>query len=162
MVPNKKTDWDGIRAWCNPDRCQWNNGHWLIGAVLLIKYDCSALKEKIPPQIQQNCLQLFEKDHDWINCEKFFPDFNMVINATSLGLKANDEIKLNYEEIGINKLFYDVIYNPRETLFLAKAKKYGNQIENGKMMFIYQAHQAFALWNKVLPNIDNETIKLLD
>ena len=90
------------------------------------------------------------------------PDFNMVINATSLGLKANDEIKLNYEEIGINKLFYDVIYNPRETLFLAKAKKYGNQIENGKMMFIYQAHQAFALWNKVLPNIDNETIKLLD
>tara|TARA_B100000953_G_scaffold60210_1_gene47808 strand:+ start:1186 stop:2463 length:1278 start_codon:yes stop_codon:yes gene_type:complete len=35
-----------------------------------------ALKEKIPPQIQQNCLQLFEKDHDWINCEKFFPDFN--------------------------------------------------------------------------------------
>ena len=90
------------------------------------------------------------------------PDFNMVINATSLGLKANDEIKLNYEEIGTNKLFYDVIYNPRETLFLAKAKKYGNQIENGKMMFIYQAHQAFALWNKVLPNIDNETIKLLD
>ncbi len=47
MVPNKKTDWDGIRAWCNPDRCQWNAGHWLIGAVLLIKYDCSALKEKI-------------------------------------------------------------------------------------------------------------------
>ena len=90
------------------------------------------------------------------------PDFNMVINATSLGLKANDEIKLNYEEIGINKLFYDVIYNPKETLFLTKAKKYGNQIENGKMMFIYQAHQAFALWNKVLPNIDNETIKLLD
>ena len=30
------------------------------------------------------------------------------------------------------------------------------------MMFIYQAHQAFTLWHKVMPKIDEETIKLLD
>jgi shikimate dehydrogenase len=29
-------------------------------------------------------------------------------------------------------------------------------------MFIYQAHQAFAVWHKILPKIDDETIKLLD
>ncbi|MCL6219137.1 DUF2851 family protein [Zunongwangia pacifica] len=34
------------------------------------------LKEKIQPEVQQNYLQLLEKDHNWINCEKFFPDFN--------------------------------------------------------------------------------------
>ena len=28
-----------------------------------------------------------------------------------------------------------------ETNFLKNAKKFGNKIENGKMMFIYQAHQ---------------------
>ena len=28
-------------------------------------------------------------------------------------------------------------------------------------MFVYQAHQSFALWNKVLPNIDEETIEIL-
>ena len=86
----------------------------------------------------------------------------MIINATSLGLNKNDEIKLNYEDIGVNKFFYDVIYNPNQTKFLSKAKQFGNQIENGKMMFIYQAHQAFAIWHKILPNIDEETIKLLD
>jgi len=90
------------------------------------------------------------------------PDFNMIINATSLGLKKNDEIKLNYETIGSNKLFYDVIYNPSQTNFLQKAKKFGNQIENGKMMFIYQAHQSFTVWHKIMPKINNETIKLLD
>ena len=90
------------------------------------------------------------------------PDFNMIINATSLGLKNNDEIKLNYSAIGGNKLFFDVIYNPKQTKFLSKAKEFGNQIENGKMMFIYQAHQAFTLWNKIMPDIDSETIKLLD
>jgi len=90
------------------------------------------------------------------------PEFNMIINATSLGLNKGDEIKLNYAGIGPNKLFYDVIYNPKQTKFLSKAKQFGNQTENGKMMFIYQAHQAFTLWHKVMPKIDEETIKLLD
>ena len=89
-------------------------------------------------------------------------DFNIIINATSVGLKSDDEIKLDYTDIGPNKLFYDVIYNPKQTKFLSKAKQFGNQTENGKMMFIYQAHQAFTLWHKVMPKIDEETIKLLD
>jgi len=29
-------------------------------------------------------------------------------------------------------------------------------------MFIYQAHQAFTIWNKLMPDIDDETINLLD
>ena len=90
------------------------------------------------------------------------PDFNIIINATSLGLKKDDEIKLDYAGIGSNKLFYDIIYNPSQTNFLKKAKQFGNQIENGKMMFIYQAHQAFNVWHKIMPEINDETIKLLD
>ena len=87
------------------------------------------------------------------------PDFNMIINATSLGLKNDDQIKLDYADIGPNKLFYDVIYNPSQTNFLLKAKQFGNQIENGKMMFIYQAQLAFKIWHNILPKIDK---KLLD
>ncbi len=30
------------------------------------------------------------------------------------------------------------------------------------MMFLYQAHQAFTIWHKIMPEIDDETIKLLD
>ena len=86
----------------------------------------------------------------------------MIINATSVGLNNNDELKLKFEKIGQNKIFYDVIYNPTQTKFLTNAKQLGNQIENGKMMFVYQAHQAFTIWHKVMPRIDEETIKLLD
>jgi shikimate dehydrogenase len=89
-------------------------------------------------------------------------DFNMIINATSLGLKKEDELKLDYADIGPNKLFYDIIYNPGQTRFLSGAKQFGNQVENGKMMFIYQAHQAFTIWHKKMPEIDDETINLLD
>jgi shikimate dehydrogenase len=90
------------------------------------------------------------------------PDSNMIINATSLGLKEDDEIKLNYTDIGPNKLFYDIIYNPSETKFLSKAKQFGNQIENGKMMFAYQAQLAFEIWHGIKPAVDKKILKLLD
>ena len=90
------------------------------------------------------------------------PTFDMIINATSIGLKNEDEIKIDYSSLGTNKFFYDVIYNPRETTFLKRAKLFGNRVENGKMMFIYQAHQAFTIWHKSMPKIDEETIKLLN
>ena len=86
------------------------------------------------------------------------PEFNMIINATSLGLKNDDHINLNYAEIGSNKLFFDVIYK-KKTNFLLKAKEFGNQIENGKMMLIYQAQLAFKIWHNILPKVND---KLLD
>ena len=46
------------------------------------------------------------------------PNFDMIINATSIGLKNEDGIKLDYSQIEPNKFFYDVIYNPKETNFL--------------------------------------------
>ena len=90
------------------------------------------------------------------------PDFDVIINATSLGLKEDDKINLDFTNIGKNKLFYDVIYNPQETNFLSIGKKLGNISENGKLMFIYQAFSAFKLWHDVEPTINNEIIKLLD
>tara|TARA_B100001173_G_scaffold17246_1_gene13965 strand:+ start:143 stop:934 length:792 start_codon:yes stop_codon:yes gene_type:complete len=90
------------------------------------------------------------------------PNFDMIINATSIGLKNEDGIKLDYSKIEPNKFFYDVIYNPKETIFLKRAKLFGNKAENGKMMFIYQAHQSFTIWHKLMPNIDEETINLLN
>jgi shikimate dehydrogenase len=90
------------------------------------------------------------------------PEFDVIINATSIGLNKNDEINLDFTKIGKNKLFYDVIYNPKETNFLKQGKELDNQIENGKMMFIYQAQAAFKLWHGVLPEINEKVIKLLD
>ncbi|MDC1353240.1 shikimate dehydrogenase [Pelagibacteraceae bacterium] len=89
-------------------------------------------------------------------------DFDIIINATSIGLKEKDEIDINYQQLSKDKFFYDVIYNPPETNFLKNAKKYGGITENGKMMFVYQAQKSFFIWHKVIPEIDNETINLLD
>ncbi len=89
-------------------------------------------------------------------------NFDIIINATSIGLNQKDEINIDYKNISQNKLFYDVIYNPKETNFLRKAKQFGAQVENGKMMFVYQAQKAFFIWHNILPTIDSETINLLN
>ena len=89
-------------------------------------------------------------------------DFDMIINATILGLKNEDQIKLDYSKIGSNKLFFDLIYNPNKTNFLIKAEKLGNQIINGKMMFLYQAQLSFEIWHGISPKINNETVNLLN
>tara|TARA_B100001057_G_scaffold384340_1_gene390786 strand:- start:4557 stop:5348 length:792 start_codon:yes stop_codon:yes gene_type:complete len=90
------------------------------------------------------------------------PPFDVIINATSLGLNQEDKINIDFANIGKNKLFYDVIYNPAETNFLKSGKKSGNKCENGKLMFIYQAFSAFKLWHGVEPIINDKIIKLLD
>ena len=87
---------------------------------------------------------------------------DMIINATSVGLNKGEKLDIDIKNFGKNKFFYDVIYSPKETEFLKDAKSFGNMVENGKMMFIYQAHQAFSVWHKILPEIDNEVIKIIE
>ena len=90
------------------------------------------------------------------------PNFDMIINATSLGLKKEDKINLDFSLISKNGFFYDVIYNPRETNFLKIGENLGCTTLNGKLMFIYQALLAFNIWHKIEPIVDENVIKLLD
>ena len=90
------------------------------------------------------------------------PNFDLIINATSIGLKQEDDIKLDFSLISGDKFFYDVIYNPSETNFLKIGKKLGNKTLNGKLMFIYQALSAFKIWHGLKPNVNEDIIKLLD
>jgi shikimate dehydrogenase len=90
------------------------------------------------------------------------PNFDMIINATSVGLKKEDNINLDLSSSSGNKFFYDVIYNPKETNFLKIGRKLGNITLNGKFMFIYQAHSAFNIWHGLEPEINENVIKLLD
>ena len=107
------------------------------------------------------------------NLKKIYPDldlikwgstknFDMIINATSLGLKENDRIPVNYDQFGPKKFFYDVIYNPKKTNFLSEAEKHGNRIENGKIMFAYQAAFAFKIWSGIFPSVDEKVLELLE
>tara|TARA_B100001113_G_C21012808_1_gene580081 strand:+ start:67 stop:858 length:792 start_codon:yes stop_codon:yes gene_type:complete len=90
------------------------------------------------------------------------PNFDMIINATSIGLKKEDKLNFDFTKIQKKKFFYDVVYNPKETNFLKNAKTLGNKIENGKKMFIYQAAASFKVWHGIKPKINEDVNKLID
>ena len=89
-------------------------------------------------------------------------DFNIVINATSLGLNKKDKINLDFDKTNPNKVFYDVIYSPKKTNFLQEGQKFGNKISNGMKMFIYQAQLSFNIWHNIMPDVDEEVINFLE
>ena len=90
------------------------------------------------------------------------PNFDVIINATSIGLKKEDNINLDFSSNSKSSLFYDVIYNPRDTNFLKTGKSLGNITLNGKLMFVYQALSAFNIWHGIEPRVNENVIKLLD
>ena len=85
---------------------------------------------------------------------------DLIINATSVGIKKNEEIKLDTSKLN-GQLFYDLIYNPPQTKFLENAKRSGKKIENGKSMFIYQAMKAFEIWHGIKPEINEGVYDLI-
>ena len=89
------------------------------------------------------------------------PEFDMIINATTLGLNKKDKFNIDFSKIGKNKLFYDVIYAPFQTEFSKAGNVEGNLNENGLNMFLFQGQQAFNIWHKVEPEINLELVKFL-
>ena len=87
-------------------------------------------------------------------------NFDIIINATSIGLNVEDDIGIDFYSPENKKYFFDVIYNPKETNFLKNAKQNFHTTENGKLMFIYQAHQSFTIWHNLMPEIDEEVMNL--
>jgi shikimate dehydrogenase len=73
---------------------------------------------------------------------------DLVINATSLGLKAEDPLPLDPHWLNANRprFVYDMIYRPMETGLLRAAKKAGCRAANGAGMLLHQGTRALELW----------------
>ena len=112
---------------------------------------CIFLKNKF------SSLQIIE----WKKLQEEIKSFDIIINATSLGLKGNKDFDFNFEKIKSNLIYIDTIYNPLETKTLKYLKKMNIKVFNGLNMFIYQGQKAFYLWNKINPEIDETLVDVL-
>ncbi len=80
-----------------------------------------------------------------------YPDetVDLVINATSLGLKADDALPIDEKWLRSKKprRVFDMIYRPRETPLLRVAREAGCQTANGAGMLLHQGAKALELWS---------------
>ena len=93
---------------------------------------------------------------DWKNIEEAAENIDIIINATSLGLKSLNSFEQKFERIKSNLIYYDIIYNPEETIMIKNFKKKGAKTFNGLEMFMYQGQKSFFIWNRIKPDIDDE------
>ena len=98
---------------------------------------------------------------NWEELEEKIKNYDIIINATSLGLKNGQDFKFNFDKIKENLTYIDTIYNPLETKTLKYLKEKNIKVFNGLNMFIYQGQKSFYLWNKINPEIDQNLLELL-
>jgi len=98
----------------------------------------------------------FIKIIQWENIEAEAINADVVINATSLGLKNGNNFKQEFKTTKSNLIYYDIIYNPEETMMIKKLKEKKIQTYNGLDMFIYQGQKSFSIWNKIIPDLNEE------
>ena len=98
----------------------------------------------------------------WKNLASEIKNFDIIINATSLGLKNGEDFSFNFSSTKNEVIYIDTIYNPLETKTFKYLKERGKKVFNGLDMFIYQGQKSFYLWNKINPEIDNGIIELLN
>ena len=73
---------------------------------------------------------------------------DLILNATSLGLKADDASPLDEKQFSLKqaRAAYDMIYRPAETLLLKAARQAGCKTANGLGMLLHQGAKAFEIW----------------
>lgn len=80
--------------------------------------------------------------------------FDVIINATSLGLKGKT-IPLPSQLITQAEAIYDMQYNlNQDTPFLAQCKKDNSNCHDGLGMLVEQAAESFLLWRGIKPNVN--------
>jgi shikimate dehydrogenase len=90
---------------------------------------------------------------DWQERERVLEGAAMLINTTSAGMAGEWALDLALDRLPASALVSDIVYIPRETPFLAAARRRGNPTVNGLGMLLHQARPAFCAWFGIMPEV---------
>lgn len=76
------------------------------------------------------------------------PESGVLINATSLGLKAEDPAPFDVTVLPDGWKVYDMIYNPAQTSLLQQAAARGLATANGLSMLVHQGARSLEIWSQ--------------
>ncbi len=83
-------------------------------------------------------------------------EISLVVNATSVGMypRASSSPVPQDFPWRPSMIAYDLVYNPRETLFLAQARACGTTCIDGLEMLLFQGARSFEIWTGLEPHIE--------
>ena len=173
-VIGENTDVYGLQAaYLKEIENNFNKKALIIGAggvspSVILSIKKSGIKNiSITNRTEEKCIFLKKKFNflsiiPWLDLKSEIKNFDIIINATSLGLKNGDDFNFNFVNTKKELIYIDTIYNPLETKTFKYLREEGRKVFNGLDMFIYQGQKSFYLWNKVNPEIDDGLVELLN
>ena len=99
-------------------------------------------------------VQVWSRSKGWIPAfaGKTHNMHRLIINATPYGMAGSDPNEfLDKFQFRPTQTFYDLIYNPSQTILMRRADHAGCQSFNGYGMLVEQARLSFKLWTGILP-----------
>lgn len=144
------TDWIGFTKSISPLLMPHHQNALILGTGGASKAIAFALKKLgvkskfVSREKSKNTLSYDDLD------EAAFAKFTIVVNCSPVGTFPNshESPHIPYQFFTDKHIAYDLIYNPEETTFLSNAKKNGATIKNGYSMLVFQAEEAWTIWNK--------------
>ena len=85
---------------------------------------------------------------------------DLLINATSLGLKKDEGLEINLSQMKKTSLVYDIVYAKGQTKLIQEAVKFGLRYQGGHAMLVRQASESFKIWFGNYPN-EEKVIQLI-
>jgi shikimate dehydrogenase len=89
-------------------------------------------------------LEVAEWSHDGLEAE--LNNIDLIVNATSLGMKRSDPDLIPAHLLQPHHLVYDMVYSPQRTKLLSDAQNAGARTANGLSMLLHQGAISFETW----------------
>ena len=158
------TDWSGYLGSIKDEKINKNNNILILGyggasqAILyglnLKGYKNINVFNRSNKRIEINGVNKYTKKYSLIN--PYLSNADLIINTTPINPLGYKQIKL----INKNTLVSDIVYKPKETVFLKKFKK--NRKVYGIKMLIEQAAPCFNQWFGFFPEVDKGLLKKIN
>lgn len=91
---------------------------------------------------------------DWKRRNEALGEADLVVNASSLGMKGEAPLDLDIELLNHQAIVCDIVYSPLETPLLAAARKLGIDTVDGLEMLMRQAASGYFAWLGARAEID--------
>lgn len=115
------------------------------GAILKLQNRTRSKAEEIRAAITSGANSVEVVERELLKTKPI--EVDLILNATSLGLKPTDPLPIEEGQLRNAKAVYDMIYQPAETPLLKAAKAAGCKTANGLGMLLYQGAKALEIWS---------------
>ncbi len=94
--------------------------------------------------------------HAWDDKAELFDDADLLVNASSLGMKGAPELAADLSRLPAHAIVTDLVYVPVETPLLKEAKQRGLAAVDGLGMLLHQAAPGFERWFGRRPGVTGD------